>query len=340
MSRPGKTKTPPHEGAQNLIGATRDAGGPLSGAYWSELRTFLAVAQLKSYNQAAQVLTLGHQTVSRHVQRLEDVFGVRLLDTSKRGAELTARGRQIVGFLTQLDRQLFSVESDMKSAAEEAEGTVRLAITDGLGLVYVAPAMRAFSAAHPGVRLHLQRPNNLRHLKDDKVDIILSFRAEEDPAIVTARLGSLTLVPYGTSECLAEAARSGAPTFIDSERFASGASFQPWQDYVATGRVAHLCDTSVTYAVMVKAGVGIGLLPTYNDLEPALLRTGSDVEVEIPVYASASAHGLGRAHIAAVFEFLKALFAGTGAGSLPPDGEARPDHAGYSLLFNLREPAR
>ena len=327
------------DGAQGLIRATLDPGGPLSGAYWSELRTFLAVAQLKSYNQAAQVLALGHQTVSRHVQRLEDVFGIRLLDTSNRGAELTARGREIVGFLTQLDRQLFAVESDMKSAAELAEGTVRVAITDGLGLVYIAPAMGTFSRAHPGVRLHLQRPNNLRHLKDDKVDIIVSFRPDVDLGIVTTHLGHVIMVPYGTSECLAEGERTGFPSFIDSERFATGESFRPWQDFVSTGRVVHLCDTSVTYAVMVKAGVGIGLLPTYNDLEPSLLRVESDVSIDIPIYASTSTYGLGKPHIAAVFEFLKALLGGGAEGSQRTVGEIRPDRAGYSLLFNLGDPA-
>lgn len=51
----------------------------LSGPFWAELRTFLAVAKAKSFNKAGDILGISHPTVSRQVKRLQDLMGVPLI---------------------------------------------------------------------------------------------------------------------------------------------------------------------------------------------------------------------------------------------------------------------
>lgn len=106
--------------------------------------------------------------------------------------------------------------------------------------------------------------------------------------------------------------------------------------------MAHLCDTSVTYAVMVKAGAGIGLLPTYNDLEPGLSRVESPVEIDVPIYLHALSDRLaGADHVRAVFEYLTDLFPRSGFNTWSSLRLPRPENAsarGYAMLFNLALP--
>ena len=45
----------------------------LSGPYWDELRTFLAVAKSKSFNRAAAMLNVSQPSVSRSIRRLQSM---------------------------------------------------------------------------------------------------------------------------------------------------------------------------------------------------------------------------------------------------------------------------
>jgi len=45
-----------------------------------------------------------------------------------------------------------------------------------------------------------------------------------------------------------------------------------WNYTAAIGRIAHYCDNSFAYGMLVKAGVGIGLLGSYTVLEPTIVR--------------------------------------------------------------------
>src|ERR1700744_416561 len=75
----------------------------LSGAYWAELRTFLAVAKSKSFNRAAQTLNISQPSVSRQVYRLQDLIGSQLLLPTATGVVLTDKGQQLAEMLLKLD---------------------------------------------------------------------------------------------------------------------------------------------------------------------------------------------------------------------------------------------
>src|ERR1700757_3699432 len=81
----------------------------LSGAFWAELRVFLAVAKSKSFNRAAEELGISQPTVSRHVHRLQDLMGCQLLNSSTSGVVLTDRGRKLAETLFELDDRLFKL---------------------------------------------------------------------------------------------------------------------------------------------------------------------------------------------------------------------------------------
>ena len=56
------------------------------------LRYFLAVAQTRSFTQAAQLLNVAQPALSVQIRALEDEIGVKLLTRTKRRVELTEAG--------------------------------------------------------------------------------------------------------------------------------------------------------------------------------------------------------------------------------------------------------
>jgi hypothetical protein len=72
-------------------------------------------------------------------------------------------------------------------------------------------------------------------------------------------------------------AKHGLPTkakvsqhsFLQSHFYESNLEiWADWLDLVAKGRVAHYCEDTFVYGIMVKLDLGIGLLGTYTAVEP------------------------------------------------------------------------
>ena len=137
------------EEQQAFNGSPLDDENLLSGQFWGELRVFLAVAKTKSFNRAAELTNTSQPRVSRQVKRLQDVVGSQLFIATARGVKLTQRGEALAQALCRLDHTLYSITSDLKAETSEAEGTVRVSITDGLNALFAAPALEQFSAQYP-----------------------------------------------------------------------------------------------------------------------------------------------------------------------------------------------
>jgi len=329
--------------ARTLSRPAFDPASLLSGQYWGELRTFLQVAKTGSLTQAASLLGCSHPTVGRDIRRLEDLMGTQLVLLSKSGAKLTDKGRTLKDALLLLDQQLFSLQSNLRTERDEAEGTVRVAITDGLGVFFIVPALRHFSTQFPRLRVHLKSPGNLLNLKENQTDIMLSFVPATTQEMTTLPLGWLHFIPIVTQDYID---RFGCPSlgnlenhfFVDSDIYADKGLWSGWQSAVGRGTVAHICETTMSYGMIVKAGLGIGLLANYNMAEPSARALDLGIHVKLRLYALVMSARLEAKPVRLVFEWLEQLF---GLGNpwfgenlvLEVDDPAFKE--GHALLFNL-----
>lgn len=308
----------PFDRDQRLLNQTPlDNENILSGEFWGELRVFLAVAKTKSFNRAAELLGTSQPTVSRQAKRLQDVMGSQLFVPTKQGVRLTARGLALAQELAQLDHLLFALTSDLKGERNEAQGIVRVSITDGLNASFVAPAVRPFADNYPRIQLHLKSPANVISLRENQTDMMIGFIPADGADIVTRKLGFLHFIPVVAKGYVQ---RYGVPNqsnleehlFLQSEFYAARTGlWEPWNSIVARGHVAHVCDNSIAYAMLVRAELGIGLLGSYVVLDPSAVPLQLGVRISVPIYALALAERLRSLPVRIVFDWLCQLF-GTG----------------------------
>ncbi len=181
----------------------------LSGQFWGELRVFLAVAKTKSFNRAAEITNTSQPTVSRQVKRLQDVVGSQLFIPTPRGVKLTQKGEALARALSRLDHTLYSITSDLKSETNQAEGIVRVSLTDGLNALFVAPAVERFSTEYPKIQLHLKSPLNMMNLRENQTDMMIGFNPVELADIAFRKLGFLHFIPVASKSYVK---RHGLPT--------------------------------------------------------------------------------------------------------------------------------
>jgi DNA-binding transcriptional LysR family regulator len=332
----------PHQ--RNLLRTSLDHETLLSGQFWGELRVFLAVAKAKSFNRAAELLNTSQPTVSRHVKRLQDIMGSQLLVPTTTGVTLTEKGRALAQALTELDHSLFALTNDLRAETREAEGIVRVSITDGLNTFFVVPALPALTAEHPKIQVHLKSPANVVSLRENQTDMMIGFSPTDAADIAHQRLGQLHFVPVVAKSYIQ---RHGIPTrtnlanhwFLQSEFYSARTGlWQSWNAAVAQGRVAHYCDNPMAYGLLVKAGLGIGLLGSYTVLEPTAVPLDIGVRASVPLYILALSERLHARPVRIVYDWLSEVFGPANPWfskdfrlSHPP---SRFD-AGIRLMFNL-----
>jgi DNA-binding transcriptional LysR family regulator len=287
----------------------------LSASYWGELRLFLEVARAKSFNNAAKQLKLSHPTIARRVRRLEHQMGVQLLVSTERGIKLTPRGQELAGALARLDESVYAITASVEEDTPNAEATVRVSITNGLNAVFLVPNMQQFSQRHPNIHLHTKSISSLNDLRENQTDMMLAFVPPDTRSdLVVEQLGSIHYRPLASRPYIA---RHGLPSkdnlenhkFLQSHLYESNPDvWSRWNELVAKGRVSHYCDDPFVYGVMIKFGLGIGLLGTYASVERDAVPLDLGVLTSVPVYGVALRERLRSRPVRIVFDWFCEIF--------------------------------
>ncbi len=120
-----------------------------------DLQTFLAVAELGSFSQAAQKLNLSQPSISNRVRRLEEKLLVKLLDRTTRRVELTTPGRRLYREARTVLSGLHELLQEFNHDAAIRDRQVRVAATLMVATIGLPPILRRFHDAHPSVSVSL-----------------------------------------------------------------------------------------------------------------------------------------------------------------------------------------
>jgi DNA-binding transcriptional LysR family regulator len=122
----------------------------------TQLETFLAVAEERSFSRAAQRLNRTQPAVSQVIRKLEESLGETLFDRAARDGSLTAAGvllRDYALRLVALRREATSALGELKSLER---GQLNLAANE-YTCMYLLPAIDAFRRAFPHIKVTVHR---------------------------------------------------------------------------------------------------------------------------------------------------------------------------------------
>lgn len=143
----------------------------------AQLRSFVMVAQTKSFTLSAERLNLGQSTVSQHLQRLERSLGRRLIDRDTHAVRLTSDGEALLPNA----RQLLALERQTVARfdAQAPCGPFRLGISEDLVSGQLPGLLEDFIADHPSVDLQLSvaLSKTLADMQDrGELDLVMAKR--------------------------------------------------------------------------------------------------------------------------------------------------------------------
>jgi DNA-binding transcriptional LysR family regulator len=142
-----------------------------------DLHILMAVADAGSMAKASARLAVSHPVISKTISDLEQTLGVRLLDRSAQGVELTTYGRALLKCGTNVFDEMRQGLRQIEFLSDAHSGEVRIGCTE-ITMAGLVPAIaEEFSKRHPGIRLEVLLANpavqQFPDLRERKVDLLL-----------------------------------------------------------------------------------------------------------------------------------------------------------------------
>ncbi len=241
------------------------------------LASLRAVAEEGSVVAAAQVLGFTPSAVSQQVKRLERQAGVPLLERVGRGVMLTRHGRHLVDSGARLLTDLEEIEAGLHRQAGAVAGHLRMVAFSTAMRGLVAPAIAELVAAHPDLTMTLSEREPW-----DTIDLVACGQCEigivhnwgdvplavPDHLTRTSVASDIADVIVHRTHRLATHDRVTPRDLVDEGWIATpdGTICRQWLNrmYDGTGRLPRIAHESMefdSHLAMVRAGLGIALVP-------------------------------------------------------------------------------
>ena len=158
------------------------------------MQVFARVAALGSFSAAGRALGLSQTGVTKHVAALEARLGTRLLHRTTRRLTLTETGRSYLEACERILAEIAEAEALVGAEGVEAHGTLRLNVPLSFGVREIAPALAAFSAAHPALTIELGLNDRRVDLIEEGWDLAVRIGSLADSGLIARRLASSRIV--------------------------------------------------------------------------------------------------------------------------------------------------
>ena len=150
-------------------------------------RSFVAVAEARSFSRAARVVHSTQPTLSRQIARLEGELGVRLFERYGRHVECTESGQLLLPLAKAIVSRTDEAVSLMREQAGGSPSTVRFGAAGNV-IVMLTPILAAFLKTYPKVTVDLVE-------KDD---------SQLEEAVITGELDCAVITPWGSTRSMAQ----------------------------------------------------------------------------------------------------------------------------------------
>lgn len=150
----------------------------ISGGFnmFEELKTFVAVVELKNFTRAGEYLNLSQPSVSTHIKNLENIFGVTLINRSvkQKNIFITENGYILYKRAKEIINLLDITSMEVKNTSDSIKGHIKVGASFTIGEYILPEFISYFSKIYPDINIDVLIANTssiCNHLNDLTLDI-------------------------------------------------------------------------------------------------------------------------------------------------------------------------
>ncbi|AXT38283.1 LysR family transcriptional regulator [Alteromonas sp. BL110] len=141
---------------------------------FKHLKSFIEVAQSKSFSTAATRLHTVQSAISRHINALEEDLDVTLLLRNTRTVELTEAGKSFFSHALAIVKHCSDAKEEAKLVQSGHKGLLRIAYLSSSTAHFLPDMLRQFSKQHANVKVKISEmtvAEQLQALSENSIDI-------------------------------------------------------------------------------------------------------------------------------------------------------------------------
>ena len=147
-----------------------------------QLHSFITIAQVKNFTQAAEILGYAQSTLTTQIQLLEQELGTKLFERLGRGISLTSEGGRFLPYARQIIK-LCTEAREVVAGTDIPSGTLAIGSVESLCVLRLPELLKEYHRRYPLVDVVMKIGNcaELRHyLRENTVDIAFIFDSRID----------------------------------------------------------------------------------------------------------------------------------------------------------------
>lgn len=236
------------------------------------LKSFITVADLASFSQAAQRLGLSKSLVSRHVSGLEAELGVLLLTRTTRRLSLTEAGRAYAERCQRILADLEEADQAIGNLQAAPRGRLKVTAPMSFGTLHLAPVLPAFTERYPDIELDLALSDRIVDLIEEGFDLALRAGRMGDSSLIAKKLCPIRRVACASPAYLEKHGIPARPADLSAHHCLSHSELavSEWRFVDAQKQPTNIAvrgpvrtNNGEAMRHLALAGVGIVYLPTF-----------------------------------------------------------------------------
>lgn len=204
---------------------------------FAALRAFDAVARLGGIRKAAQVLSIDHAVVSRHLRALEAWTGIRLIERSQSGTLLTADGQKYHRAISGAIDDIAGATLDLIKQGESNQ--LQIWCMPGFAYQWLIPRIGLLEAENPALDVEVRPTDTPPDFGRHEADVDIRYAATYGPAsqlplnIRTLELSQPVVIPVASPGYLENAGPIRTAADFLNHHLLHEESFENWRAWLS-----------------------------------------------------------------------------------------------------------
>ncbi len=186
-----------------LLYAVRMTETNLSGIDRIELmQTFIRIVEAGSLSGAAARLGTSQPTISRRLQTLERLLGLKLLQRTTHIMKLTDDGERCYSHAKELVASWNAMEDDLRGATDEPRGLLRVLVPHAFGQDQLIKPLKDYLYRYPKMSVEWMLNDRRPDFIAEGIDCAIQVGAVTDPSVVAILLAEVPRIVVAAPELL------------------------------------------------------------------------------------------------------------------------------------------
>lgn len=155
------------------------------------MRTFVRIVESGSLSAAARQMETTQATISRRLQSLETLLGVRLMLRTTHATKLTDDGERCYQHARKVIDSWLALEDDVGQSEDEPVGTLRVRAPHAFGQEQLLVPLSQFLTRYPQLSVDWMLNDRTADFLSDNIDCAIRVGAEIDPNTVSVLLAEV-----------------------------------------------------------------------------------------------------------------------------------------------------